>query len=776
MRALIALGCLLVPASAARAAATINVTTTVDDGVAANPLKCPGAACSLRDATLYANAYPGSTIELPAGVYSLSANELMITAPVTIDGHGASDSGTEIVQQAGSERRVLEIAPTTAGRVSISNLEITGGNVVSHFAATPALGGGVLIDPTVNGVSVVLSQAMVDHNTVTGASSAGGTGLGEADGAGIAVAPASPVTVDLSLVGTTVADNSGYGGPGTPSLSSNGGDGGDVNGGGVYKSAGGSLRVASGSEIVGNLAEGGNGEAGGPGDVQGAGGQAAGGGIFVRTGAIDVADSTIVANNADGGFGSQANPGENDGEGGSAGGGGVFANLATTSIVRSSITSNAAAVGPDGTGGTANTANSQAGFGGGLYLAGPVTISQSTISDNVVQSTSETFAEGGGLLQSSAVPAPLNVVNSTIAQNGATGSGTTTAGGVLTSGGQAIFVADTIDGNQARTGASNLGAPGATTLAATIVADPGGVAHTNCSGTITSLGHNLTDDSGTSCAMSAAHDDVVGKHAKLGPQSNNGGETVTLLPLPGSPAVGQGGTCTDLTEASHPRLNVDQRGLPRPSTRPCDIGAVQVQLPLATTPPSVTLTHRVFACNRGTWTSDGFLSYAISWLRAGKVIRAAKNTTYAETNRDVGHRIACRVRATSAYGLSTIAASRAVEGLPFGPTVSRFRQSHKVWREPGSRGRAPTGTVFKFVLANGPARIQLTFRERIKRRWRTVGTLAIRGHVGEGKVAFTGSLPTGIRLKPGGYQVTIVAIGHGGARSIPLTLRFRLVA
>lgn len=54
-------------------AATVTVTTTID------AIHSPGCAtdgvtppCSLRDTVLFANANPGTTITLPAGIYTLT--------------------------------------------------------------------------------------------------------------------------------------------------------------------------------------------------------------------------------------------------------------------------------------------------------------------------------------------------------------------------------------------------------------------------------------------------------------------------------------------------------------------------------------------------------------------------------------------------------------------------------------------------------------------------------------------------------------------------------
>jgi transposase-like protein len=92
----------------------------------------------------------------------------------------------------------------------------------------------------------------------------------------------------------------------------------------------------------------------------------------------------------------------------------------------------------------------------------------------------------------------------------------------------------------------------------------------NCSGSISSLGHNLTDD-GT-CAFTEPTDLIVAD-AMLGPLQDNGGSTEThdLLPgsvsIPGSPAIDAG------DNVNCPAT--DQRGVARPQGAACDIGAVE---------------------------------------------------------------------------------------------------------------------------------------------------------------------------------------------------------
>jgi len=104
-----------------------------------------------------------------------------------------------------------------------------------------------------------------------------------------------------------------------------------------------------------------------------------------------------------------------------------------------------------------------------------------------------------------------------------------------------------------------------------------------------SLGHNLDSD-GTSGLVNGANGDVVGTiatpiNAQLGPLQDNGGSTLTLALLPGSPALGAA-ACTDATGAP---LTVDQRGFPRPQVTGCDIGAFENQVPTLICPAAQTV-------------------------------------------------------------------------------------------------------------------------------------------------------------------------------------------
>jgi hypothetical protein len=98
----------------------------------------------------------------------------------------------------------------------------------------------------------------------------------------------------------------------------------------------------------------------------------------------------------------------------------------------------------------------------------------------------------------------------------------------------------------------------------------------NCSGSMTSKGHNLSSDG--SCPFTNTGD-LNNTDPMLGPLQNNGGPTETMALPPGSPAVDAGNPsgCTD--GAGH-LLTTDQRGMPRhdrEDTGGCDIGAYERQ-------------------------------------------------------------------------------------------------------------------------------------------------------------------------------------------------------
>jgi hypothetical protein len=213
-----------------------------------------------------------------------------------------------------------------------------------------------------------------------------------------------------------------------------------------------------------------------------------------------------------------------------------------------------------------NTANdAKGGLGGGIYhhtdTAGamPLTLTNSTISNN-------TAGWGAGAMFW--FNSPVTMTNVTVAGNKAVNS---LGGGIAANGVPGTIASSTIAGNHADNGGSfGGGLVGATglTLKNTIIANnTAGNAWNPVSCTDTASGgdHDLQyppkESSGQAdkpCVAGVTMADPL-----LGPLQDNGGTTMTMALMPGSPAIGAGAGCPA----------TDQRGQPR--TGACDIGAYQ---------------------------------------------------------------------------------------------------------------------------------------------------------------------------------------------------------
>lgn len=200
--------------------------------------------------------------------------------------------------------------------------------------------------------------------------------------------------------------------------------------------------------------------------------------------------------------------------------------------------------------------NSASGAGGGIW-GGSTLINNSTISGN------GTTGDGGGIAANN-----LMINNSTISGNTAYGGG-----GIGTSGGMLTISSSTISGNSATIG-GGISNGGTATLKNSIVANSssGG----NCSGIITSQGHNLSSDD--TCNFNNTGD-LNNTDPMLGPLQNNGGPTQTQALLSGSPAI-DAGEPLGCTDGKGHLLKTDQRGKRRPDpedTGGCDMGAYERQ-------------------------------------------------------------------------------------------------------------------------------------------------------------------------------------------------------
>jgi len=277
-----------------------------------------------------------------------------------------------------------------------------------------------------------------------------------------------------------------------------------------------------------------------------AGGSGFGGAIY-NVGDLVLLASTVASNRTSGGTGGSGvggcvmtcpgnpTPGGPGSNGGSARGGGLF-NAGTATAVDCTIAWNgcvAGAGGPGGNGGSA-TLPYVSGTDGGSGGSGGSSL-------------------GGGVFGA------VNLTNCTLAFNSVTPG----AGGSGGAGGSAI--PPSYSGQPGASGTIGLATAGGTShgsLIGTLLATnlPG----SNSSGALTDLGHNISSDG--SCNFTNVGS-LNNTDPKLGPLVGNGGPTLTMALLAGSPAIDAG------DNSAAPAT--DQRGIPRPFGVAADIGAYE---------------------------------------------------------------------------------------------------------------------------------------------------------------------------------------------------------
>lgn len=214
-----------------------------------------------------------------------------------------------------------------------------------------------------------------------------------------------------------------------------------------------------------------------------------------------------------------------------------------------------------------NYANNNFTSGGAICNGGTLSITASTFNTN--QSSGNNGGYGGAIYT---YAGSLAVTNSTFSQNS-----TTTSGGAIYSGGGTVQISNSTFGTSFVSmggGGTIANAGGAFLIQNSIVSNSanGG----NCAGTITSKGHNLSNDA--TCHF-AGPGDLNSKSARLGTLRNNGGPTQTMALAIGSPAL-DAGNPTGCRDFAGTLLKTDQRGSPRPGggeTTGCDMGAYESQ-------------------------------------------------------------------------------------------------------------------------------------------------------------------------------------------------------
>ncbi len=168
-------------------AATVVVNTTVDQALG----DCT-SSCSLRDAIATAN--PGDTVQIPAGVYGLNLNNILIDKDLTLSGAGARDTvidGADVPNPGAGG--ILRLTSNAAITVEISDLSLVNGFASGNGGAI--FGSGPFTTPPTQ--NLILRRLLIEGNS-------------SGSGAGVRL-----FSVGLDMEDCTVSNNeSNFGGGG----------------------------------------------------------------------------------------------------------------------------------------------------------------------------------------------------------------------------------------------------------------------------------------------------------------------------------------------------------------------------------------------------------------------------------------------------------------------------------------------------------------------------------------------------------------------------------
>ena len=327
----------------------------------------------------------------------------------------------------------------------------------------------------------------------------------------------------------------GAGGTGGSTSGAPGGGGGGATGGALCISGG----NMSHSALVGNAATGGAGGAGGYGNDPighdggpGAAGGDARGGALSCSGLVLVSNCTAAGNAATGGAGGAGGAGGRlydygydggpGGTGGDAHGGAL--SCSGLALVNCTAAGNLTIGGTGGEGGPGAYSFHMTGNGGAGGYGGDAYAMLSGVADALTNCTlalNQAAGGAGGAGGRAGGGSP-----------GAPGAGGAVSGGLVN---------------------------GSTVLNCVLATNQ----PANCSGWVNDIGHNLSSDAGCFTNSTSGN----GVDPRLAPLAMNGGPTLTMALLPGSPAIDAGNT--SLAPAT------DQRGFPRPAGVAADIGAFE---------------------------------------------------------------------------------------------------------------------------------------------------------------------------------------------------------
>ena len=576
----------------------------------------------------------------------------------------------------------------------------------------------------------------------SGASCPGGKGGGGGNGGGISNYNQSLTLNHVVITNNRAGDGVVGGEGGTSSTGCVGGAGGaGGEGGGLYTLGPVSMTdTAITGNSAGNGGQGGEGSSGASGLADGGlGGNGGAGGGFANESlaTVSISSSTVAGNLAgpggQGGMGASllsggdGHVGANGGTGGL--GGGIYNtdSLGTTSVVNSTVTSNDAGDGGyGGQGGDGALAGHTGGQGG----------------------TGGTGGGGGGIYANAG---PLAVTNVTLSSNGAGGAGGPGAAGIPYHGGGPGTIGSL---GSAGTGGSVTVNPsfGATVTEKNTIVSAG--TPENCIGTITDGGHNLSFPD-ISCPHTVTGD------PKLSPLADHGGPTQTMGLLSGSAAIGQ----VPATGAGCP--STDQRGVvrPQPAGGACDIGAYEFAPPVCRSVAVATHgTHPVavqLSCGDPARLA---VQYAIVRRPAhgtlGGLSASAGKVTYTAksgfSGRDQFTYAASNLNGSASAQTVTVNVAR----VPL--TISGARLSKR-------RFHVGTEVTFQFTLSLA-SQVKITITHLHHGRTVTNGSISSHKRAGKATIGFDGTLHGGA-LVPGSYKATLVA-SVSGRKSAPVSLSF----
>jgi hypothetical protein len=513
---------------------TLTVTNLSDTGVAGDgSLRGEIAAAAPGDTVTFAPKLTG-TIGLTSDLaidrnLTILGNRDAAGNPLVTLSRGGAQGGTDLVVNAGvsasvfgltftggSEHAVLNHGSLTLDHVAVS------GNQIGYYIGflSHQFNGTINNDGTLNVRDSRITDNTVDLLADSGPADVSGGGAGIWNTGTLTVAD-STIANNASPAGTISSDISygggisNYGGTATITGCTITGNSASE-GGGIYSSGTAGSLTLSISTISGNSTLG------------------SGGGIYVFGRPASITDCVISGNTA-----------------GSDGGGIDFFYLTTNPQITATLTRCTVAN---------NTVQSSLGYGGGLSVPrkGLVTVADCTIAGNVAGKGAGIYASAANLLTG----ATLALLNSTIAGNRASGAGGGLYVSTPLSSSTKVSLTDTlVADNTATTGSPDVGGPVLSTSAFNLIGNGDG-----SSGLVNGA-------TGNQVGTTAAPIDPL-----LGPLQNNGGPTLTMALLPGSPAIDAG------TTSNAPAYDQRGPGFARVVGSVMDIGAFEVQ-------PATQVTH-----------------------------------------------------------------------------------------------------------------------------------------------------------------------------------------